>query len=103
MSTEPHSPSAAPRRVIRMPGEVRFARPRDSRDVDDLRLAFTVLTTMWSRAPERRLRASDLIAVHRAFGLRRLRACPRLTLGRAELLEGGRRCSATGSVARRDP
>jgi hypothetical protein len=66
-----------------------FARPEGERDVDDLRLAFTVLTTAWARRPARRLHAADLAAFHRTFALRRLRARPRFTLARDELLEGG--------------
>ncbi len=39
------------------------------RDVDDLRLAFSVLTTYWYRKlGQKRLHASDLVAFHRAFG-----------------------------------
>jgi len=66
-----------------------FARPRDARDIDDLRLAFMLLTTAWARRPARRLHAADVGGFHRAFGLRRLRARPRFTLGRRDLLDGG--------------
>jgi hypothetical protein len=46
--------------------------PVDERDVDDLRLAFAVLTTFWYRKePGRRLRITDLGAFHRAFGSHR--------------------------------
>ncbi len=46
-----------------------YRRPVDERDVDDLRLAFCVLTTHWYRRdPDRRLHMTDLPAFHRAFG-----------------------------------
>ena len=46
-----------------------YRRPAYERDVDDLRLAFSVLTTYWYRkAGQKRLHASDLVAFHRAFG-----------------------------------
>lgn len=46
-----------------------YRRRAEERDVDDLRLAFAVLTTYWYGKPgHRRLRASDLVAFHRAFG-----------------------------------
>lgn len=46
-----------------------YRRPVDERDVDDLRLAFAVLTTYWYRhAAGRRLHVTDLRAFHRAFG-----------------------------------
>jgi hypothetical protein len=66
-----------------------FARSAD-RDVDDLRLAFTILTTRWHQQGAR-LGARDVMAFHRAFGPDRLRAAPRLTLSRAALLAGGGR------------
>jgi hypothetical protein len=66
-----------------------FARPRSARAVDDLRLAFTVLTTRWAEHPHRRLRLTDVGAFHRAFAVHRLRGRPRLTLGREQLLSGG--------------
>lgn len=50
-----------------------YARPPDERDVDDLRLAFTVLTTRWWRTG-RRLRLTDLPRFHRAYGRSRLSA-----------------------------
>ena len=65
-----------------------FARPREARDVDDLRLAFTILTTRWAGHPHRRLHATDLIAFHRAFRGRWRRRRPRGTLDRDDLLEG---------------
>jgi hypothetical protein len=46
-----------------------YRRPVPERAVDDLRLAFCVLTTYWYRKdPTRRLRVTDLAAFHRAFG-----------------------------------
>src|SRR3954449_4099552 len=52
-----------------------YRRPADDRDVDDLRLAFGVLTTYWYRAhPQRKLRVTDLPAFHRAFGAERFGA-----------------------------
>ena len=68
-----------------------YRRPVADRDVDDLRLAFAVLTTYWDReAGGRRLRMTDLAAFHRAFGAHRFATerSTRGTLGRAELLEG---------------
>ena len=66
-----------------------FARPRGRRDLDDLRIAFSVLTTRWQRKGAGRLGAADVLAFHRAFGPHRLRALPRLTLERDGLLGGG--------------
>ena len=66
-------------------------RPAEDRDVDDLRLAFGVLTTYWYRDdPSRRLHLDDLAAFHRAFGARRFDTgdSPRGTLSRNELVEG---------------
>jgi hypothetical protein len=48
---------------------------RSDRAVDDLRFAFSVLTTYWYRKdPTRRLRVTDLPAFHRAFGAARFAA-----------------------------
>jgi hypothetical protein len=65
-----------------------YARRPEARELEHLRLAFAVLTTAWARAPHRRLHVTDLAAFHRAFGLRRVHAAPRGTLGRDALLEG---------------
>src|SRR3954447_17338676 len=66
-----------------------YRRPVDSRDVDDLRLAFSILTTYWYRTkPDSRLRVTDLRAFHRAFGSERFAASGRLD--REALLRGGR-------------
>jgi len=71
-----------------------FRRRPELRELDDLRLAFAVLTTRWHRREHRRLRAHDVLAFHRAFGrdrfLDRERA-PRGTLDRRALLEGAER------------
>jgi hypothetical protein len=69
-----------------------YRRPPDQRDVDDVRLAFAVLTTYWYRKPERRrLRMTDLPAFHRAFGGHRFATAEsaRGTLSREQLLSGG--------------
>ena len=61
------------------------------RDVDDLRLAFSALTTYWYRMPGRsRLRIGDLNAFHRAFGSHRFATADstRGTLNRDQLLAG---------------
>jgi hypothetical protein len=68
-----------------------YRRPAADRDVDDLRLAFCLLTTYWYRKPEhRRLRVSDLPAFHRAFGSQRFatKDSASCTLNREQLLEG---------------
>src|SRR6476661_371753 len=70
-----------------------YRRPADDRDVDDLRLAFAILTTYWYRRdPAARLHLSDLGAFHRTFGADRwgTAASPRGTLDRAQLLRGAR-------------
>jgi hypothetical protein len=69
-----------------------YRRRADDRGVDDLRLAFCVLTTYWYRKPDqKRLRASDLVAFHRAFGEHRFDTSQsaRGTLSREQLLAGG--------------
>lgn len=68
-----------------------YRRPPSARDVDDLRLAFAIVTTRWHRAGHRRLRAADVLAFHRAFGRRRLAARERGTLDRDGLLAGAER------------
>ena len=65
-----------------------FARHPAARDIDDLRLAAAILTTRWAGGRGGRLGASDVLAFHRAFGLRRLRGHPRGTLDRNALLAG---------------
>ena len=64
------------------------------RELDDLRLAFCVLTTYWYRKPRHhRLRLTDLRAFHSAFGRERFATehSERGTLDRAQLLEGAAR------------
>jgi hypothetical protein len=71
-----------------------YRRPVEERDVDDLRLAFTVLTTYWYRtAGGRRLRLTDLPDFHRAFGGHRFDTADsgRGRLSREQLLEGAGR------------
>jgi hypothetical protein len=71
-----------------------YRRPVDEREVDDLRLASSVLTTYWYEKPGRaRLHAGDLPAFHRAFGGHRFDTAdsPRGTLSREQLLEGASR------------
>jgi hypothetical protein len=70
-----------------------YRRPAGERDVDDLRAAFSVLTTYWWRKDARRLRVSDLPAFHRAYGGLRFATgqSARGTLSRAELLDGATR------------
>ncbi len=56
-----------------------YRREPGERAVDDLRFAFSVLTTYWYRKdPSRRLRVTDLPAFHRAFGGQRFGARGRL-------------------------
>lgn len=66
-----------------------YRRPADERAVDDLRLAFAILTTYWWRKDGRRLHLADLPAFHRAFGKDRWAA--RGLLDRSALLAGGDR------------
>ncbi len=63
-----------------------YGRPHERREVDDVRLAFTILTTAWHRQGAR-LRAGDLADFHRAFGRDRIRG----TLSREQLLAGADR------------
>ena len=64
-----------------------YRRAPEERAVDDLRFAFSVLTTYWYRKdPTRRLRVTDLPAFHRAFGGERFGARGRLD---REALERG--------------
>lgn len=76
-----------------------YRRGVDERDVDDLRLAFSILTTYWYRQePSRRLHATDLWSFHRAFGGDRFNAeqSSRGALNRGELLEGADRLLGDG-------
>ncbi|MFP4148768.1 MAG: hypothetical protein ACLFUG_04180 [Nitriliruptoraceae bacterium] len=49
-----------------------FARPPDQRRLEDLRLAFAIVTTYWHEQGYRRLGARDVARFHRAFGTARL-------------------------------
>ena len=71
-----------------------YRREGHGREVDDLRLAFSILTTYWYReAGDRRLRLVDLPAFHRAFGNERFdtERSARGILDRDQLLEGAAR------------
>jgi hypothetical protein len=68
--------------------------PAGRRDVDDLRLAFCVLTTAWYRKlAGQRLRLTDLPAFHRAFGADRFdgSTSARGVLDREQLMAGAAR------------
>ena len=68
-----------------------YRRPEAERDVEELRLAFAILTTRWHRGGGSRLRGGDVIAFHRAFGRDRFldgRRSPRGTLNSDQLLAG---------------
>jgi len=68
-----------------------YRRPVPERDVDDLRLAFAILTTFWYRRQSpRRLRITDVRAFHTAYGRRRFdtELAGRGLLTREQLLEG---------------
>ena len=68
-----------------------FRRPVAEREVDDLRLAFSILTTYWyGRDAVRRLRLTDLRAFHRAYGSQRFdtELSGRGLLTREQLLDG---------------
>jgi hypothetical protein len=68
-----------------------YRRPVEEREVDDLRLAFAILTTFWyRREPQRRLRITDLAAFHRAFGGHRFDTIrsARGVMSREQLFEG---------------
>jgi hypothetical protein len=70
-----------------------YAKPRDRRDLDDLRLAFLVLTTYWHQTGARQLGAADVLRFHRALGTSRFRGTGGRTgtLDTASLLAGGAR------------
>jgi hypothetical protein len=71
-----------------------YRRPEHDREVDDLRLAFAILTTYWYRKPGRsRLRATDLAPFHRAFWGHRFDTgdSARGTLDGAQLMAGASR------------
>lgn len=68
-----------------------YAKEREARDLDDLRLAFAVVTTYWDQQGARRLGAADVLRFHRAFGTARFRGSGGRTgtLSREALLDGG--------------
>jgi hypothetical protein len=68
-----------------------YARRPELRDIEDLRIAFAILTTRWHRRGHRRLRATDIVAFNRAFGRDRLEDVDssRGQLDREQLLAGG--------------
>jgi hypothetical protein len=71
-----------------------YARRPELRDIEDMRLAFTILTTRWHQLGHRRLHAPDVLAFHRAFFRKRIRDAadsPRGTLDREQLLAGAAR------------
>jgi hypothetical protein len=71
-----------------------YLRPQAVRSVDDLRLAFAILTTRWYRLGGRPLNAVDVLAFHRAFGRERFvdrKDSPRGTLDRRQLTAGAAR------------
>jgi hypothetical protein len=71
-----------------------YARLQELRDVEDLRIAFAILTTRWHRLGHRRLHAPDVVAFHRAFVRERLSdsvESPRGTLTREQLFAGAAR------------
>jgi hypothetical protein len=70
-----------------------YRRPPESREVDDLRLAFAIVTTRWYRQGGRRLQPPDVLPFHAAFGRRRLSESrtARGLLDREDLLEGASR------------
>ena len=71
-----------------------YARRPEVRDVEDLRIAFTILTTRWHQLGHRRLRAPDVLAFHRAFFRERILDAthtPRGRLDREQLFAGAAR------------
>jgi hypothetical protein len=71
-----------------------YARLPELRDVEDLRIAFAILTTRWHQLGHRRLHAPDVVAFHRAFVRERLgdsADSPRGTLTRDQLFDGAAR------------
>jgi hypothetical protein len=71
-----------------------YRRSAASREVDDLRLAFAIITTRWHGLGHRRLRFTDVGAFHAAFGRERFLdggRSQRGTLDRRQLLDGAGR------------
>lgn len=71
-----------------------YARREELREVEDLRIAFAILTTRWHQLGHRRLRAPDVLAFHRAFFRERILDAantPRGRLDREQLFAGAAR------------
>src|SRR3954447_17010631 len=71
-----------------------YRRDPDRREVDDVRLAFAIITTRWHRLGQRRLRLGDVVPFHAAFGRDRFvdgARSARGTLDRGQLLDGAGR------------
>ena len=71
-----------------------YARRPELRHVEELRIAFAILTTRWQQLGHRRLRAPDVLAFHRAFFRERILDAadtPRGTLDREQLFTGAAR------------
>ena len=71
-----------------------YARLPELREVEDLRLAFAILTTRWHQRGHHRLHAHDVLAFHRAFFRERLldsAHTPRGMLDREQLFTGASR------------
>ena len=71
-----------------------YARRPELRDVEDLRIAFSILTTRWHQLGHRRLHAPDVLAFHRAFFRERIldsAHTPRGMLDREQLFQGATR------------
>jgi len=71
-----------------------YARRPELRDVEDLRIAFAVLTTRWHQLGHRRLHAPDVLPFHRAFFRERIldsAHTPRGTLDGEQLFAGAAR------------
>jgi hypothetical protein len=71
-----------------------YARGPELRDVEELQIAFTILTTRWHQLGHRRLHAPDVFAFHRAFFRERILDAahtPRGALDREQLFAGAAR------------
>jgi hypothetical protein len=71
-----------------------YARRPELREVEDLRLAFAILTTRWHQHGHHRLHAHDVLPFHRAFFRERIldsAHTPRGTLDREQLFTGAAR------------
>ena len=84
------APTAAPW-ITDLLNAAYFARDAAARDLDDLRLAFAIVTTYWHEQGHRPIGARDLVRFHRAFGTARLRRAggSQGTLDAHALLRGG--------------